>query len=296
VQKPNHEGQAWRSWPLAQLEHEYSPSSCVPSLEVLLAKYAASSRDAERRLKCKKDLHWGEGADETLDFFPASSAAAPLLVFFHGGYWQELSKDESLFAAPDCVSNGIAYTAINYTLAPRARVATIVDQCPRAIAWLLGHADALGFDPRRLFVAGSSAGAHLAAMLLASGRQRAMGLPDRAISGAILLSGIYDLEPLIPTYVNAPLHLSVADAQELSPLDLPLGLPRPTIIAWGENETAEFKRQSRNYASRLLAAGFPVTTLEAAGCNHFDIVFDLANPESELGRATLALVASASSR
>jgi arylformamidase len=290
VSKPNHKGQAWRSWPLAQLEREYSPSSCVPSLAVLLAQYAASSRDAEQRLKCKKDLHWGEGADQTLDFFPAGSPDAPLLVFFHGGYWQELSKNESLFAALNCVANGIAYTAINYTLAPRARVATIVDQCPRAIVWLLSHADTLGFNPGRLFVAGSSAGAHLAAMLLVASGQRATGLPDRAISGAILLSGIYDLEPLIPTYVNAPLHLSVADAEKLSPMGLPLGPPRPTIVAWGENETSEFKRQSRDYALRLLTAGFPVTALEAPGCNHFDIVFDLANRESELGRATLALV------
>jgi arylformamidase len=235
-------------------------------------------------------LRWGEEPEETLDFFPSRSADAPLLVFFHGGYWQELSKNESLFAAPDCVANGIAYAAINYMLAPRARLDTIVDRCPRAIAWLLGHADALGFDPGRLFVAGSSAGAHLAAMLLISGWRRATGLPDRAISGAILLSGIYDLEPLIPTYINAPLHLSAADAERLSPMGLPLGLPMPTIVAWGENETGEFKRQSRNYASRLQAAGFPVTTFEAAGCNHFDIVFGLANRESELGRASLALL------
>jgi arylformamidase len=290
VQKPNHKSQAWRSWPLAQLEREYSPSSCVPSLSALLAEYATASRVAEQRLNCKKDLNWGERADETLDFFPADSADAPLLVFFHGGYWQELSKNESLFAAPDCVAHGIAYAAINYALAPLARVDTIVDHCPRAIAWLLGHAGALGFDPRRLFVAGSSAGAHLAAMLLVSGWQRETGLSDRAISGAILLSGIYDLEPLIPTYVNAPLHLSLADAEKLSPMALLLGLPKPTIVAWGENETGEFKRQSRNYASRLRAAGFEVTTLEAVGRNHFDIVFDLANPESELGRATLALV------
>jgi arylformamidase len=141
-----------------------------------------------------------------------------------------------------------------------------------------------------LFVAGSSAGAHLAAMLLVSGWQLETGLSDRAISGAILLSGIYDLEPLLPTYVNAPLRLSLADAEKLSPMALLPGLPKPTIVAWGENETGEFKRQSQSYASRLRAAGFPVTALEAVGRNHFDIVFDLANPESALGRATLALV------
>jgi arylformamidase len=277
VQKPKDEGQSWRKWPLAQLEREYSPSSCVPSLSAQLAEYAAASRDAEQRLSCKKDLTWGERDDETLDFF-------------HGGYWQELSKNESLFAAPDCVANGIAYAAINYPLAPLTTVETIVDHCPRAIAWLLSHADTLGFDPRRLFVAGSSAGAHLAATMLVSRRQRGAVLCERAISGAILLSGIYDLEPLIPTYINASLRLSRADAEKLSPMALLPGLPKPTIVAWGENETGEFKRQSHNYASLLRNAGFPVTTLEAIGRNHFGLVFDLANPESALGRATLALI------
>lgn len=281
---------AWRSWPLARREKEYSPSSCITASAPILAAYAERSREAERRFTCRKNLRWGEKPEETCDFFPAASAAAPLLLFIHGGYWQELSKNESLFAAPDCVSNGIAYAAIDYSLAPHARLETIVGQCRRATAWLYHQAAALGFDRRRLYVAGSSAGAHLAAMLLVSGWHQAAGIPEDVVAGAVLLSGIYDIEPLMGTYIDATLHLMPADAATLSPVRLPLGRPVRTIVAWGEHETGEFKRQSARFASRLAAVGFPVSSFEVAGANHFDIVFGLAARTSPLGRATLELI------
>ena len=60
----------------------------------------------------------------------------PVLVFFHGGYWQELSKQESAFAAPQCLARGIAYAAVDYTLAPKATLSAIVDECRAAVARL----------------------------------------------------------------------------------------------------------------------------------------------------------------
>jgi arylformamidase len=283
--------EAWRSWPLAQREREYSPSSCAPSSATIIADYASRSRQAERNLPCRKNLRWGDGPDEQFDFFPAASPNAPLLMFIHGGYWQELSKDASLFAAPDCIANGIAYAAIDYTLAPRASIATIVDQCRRAVASLHRQAAALGFDHRRLFVAGSSAGAHLAAMLLVRGWHETYGVREDAVAGAVLLSGIYDLAPLIGTYIDAALHLTLADATALGPIRLAHGRSVPAVVAWGEFETGEFKRQSQHYAEKLRVEGSSVSEFEAPETNHFDIVFGLADRTTTLGSATLKLIA-----
>jgi arylformamidase len=280
----------WRDWPLAERERQYSPSRCVPAYPPYFEAYVARSRDAERRCRCYKDLRWGEQPEETFDYFPAATPDAPLLVYFHGGYWQELSKNESLFAAPGCVANGIAFAAIEYALAPKATLETIVDQARRALASLHRQAATLGFDARRIYVAGSSAGAHLAAMLLVEGWQTDFGLPSGAVAGAILLSGIYDLEPLVGTYIDAALHLSAADVATLSPARLKLGRPVKTVVAWAENETSEFKRQSQAFASQLRAGGFPVSEFEVAGQNHFDIVFGLADATALLGSATIALI------
>jgi arylformamidase len=279
----------WRNWPLAERERQYSPSTCVAAIEPLLDAYVARSREAEAHLTCQKNVRWGERPDDTFDYFPAASASSPLLVYFHGGYWQEHSKDESLFAAPDCVANGIAFAAIDYTLAPRASVATIVEQCRRAIASLHRQATTLGFDARRIYVSGNSAGAHLAAMLLVAGWQDAHGLADDVIAGAVLLSGIYDIEPLMGTYIDAALHLTAESAAALSPLRLKLGRPVKTIVAWGDNETGEFKRQSRAFAAALARSGFPVSAFELPGTNHFDIVFGLADRGSLLGQATIEM-------
>jgi arylformamidase len=280
----------WRDWPLAERERQYSPSRCVPAYAPYFEAYVARSRDAERRCRCQKDLRWGENPDETFDYFPAAVAGAPLLVYFHGGYWQELSKNESLFAAPDCVASGVAFVAIDYMLAPKATLSTIVDQARRAIVSLHRQAATLGFDARRIYVAGSSAGAHLAAMLLVDGWQTDCGLPAGAVAGAILLSGIYDLEPLVGTYIDAALRLSPADVATFSPARLKLGRPVKTVVAWAENETSEFKRQSRSIAAKLQGSGFPVLAFEVAGANHFDIVFELADSHTQLGKATIDLI------
>jgi arylformamidase len=288
--KPTPDSESWRDWPLEKLEREYSPSSCVPSITPFLEAYVSRSEAAAKELPHRANLKWGEGEDELFDFFPAASPTAPLLVFFHGGYWQEHSKNDVLFVAADCVRNGIAYASVNYTLAPSITVAGIVDQCRRAVRAIHNQSQELGFNRSRLFVAGSSAGAHLASMMLYNDWQKGSEAGAERVAGAILLSGVYDLAPLIPTYINEALNLNQEEATRLSPLHQPLGPPVPVIVAWGENETSEFKRQGQTFASRLQGANFPVTALEVPVANHFDIVFEIADRASPLGRLSLDLI------
>jgi arylformamidase len=261
----------WRSLSDAEREREYSPSSCIDgNYQPYIRAYAERS-DAARRAHPPKTVRYGPGERQTIDLFvPANVARPPVLVFFHGGYWQELSKQDSAFAALNCLAHGIAYAAVDYTLAPAATLSAIVEECRAAIARLE--------DVGPLVVAGSSAGAHLAAMV-ANERMR----------GAVLVSGLYDLEPLIGTSINADLGLDAAEAARNSPLRRPLaGLP-PSLVCWGENETDQFKRQSRAMARALRSAGASCETFECAGRNHFDVILDLADPASALGRRTLAL-------
>lgn len=284
---------AWRALDATSLARAYSPSSCIGGhYQPFVQAYA------ERSAQARATLPWqthrcGPAPAQRLDLFlpPATAAGSrpPLLVFIHGGYWQALGKDQSAFAAVDCVQQGIAQAVIDYTLAPQATLPQIVAECRQALRWLHGQADALGFDADRIVVAGSSAGAHLAAMVALPGASTG---GDEGCAGCVratvLVSGIFELEPLLGTAINAALGLTLPVARAMSPALQPLAGFVPSIVCWGEVETDEFKRQGRDFAAALRAAGTPCPAFEVPARNHFDIVFDLARPGTLLGQAVLA--------
>jgi arylformamidase len=128
-----------------------------------------------------------------------------------------LDSADSCFMAKCFTEAGACVVAVNYTLAPLVRLAEIVRQCRAAVAWLHAHAREFGGDPRRIHVGGSSAGGHLAAMMLAPGWEADFGVPDNLVAGATLLSGLYDLEPVRLGHPNEWLKLGAADVAALSP-------------------------------------------------------------------------------
>jgi arylformamidase len=298
----------WRALSSQAREQAYSPSSCIGGNYLpFINAYATQSRAAHARCIALgaqwHELRYGALPAQRMDVcVPARSAlhqrAPGLLVFIHGGYWQELSAHDSLFAAADCISQGVAFAALDYTLAPQASVGDIVAECRAALVYLAHQASRLGFDAQNIVLAGSSAGAHLAAMVAwpgwqttASGGQEAVQGADGSfqVRAAVLVSGIYELEPLVGTTINAALGLTATSAQAQSPALLPLAGFARSLVVWGDNETAEFKRQSQAFAGQLVAAQSPCETLEIAGRNHFDVILNLADAATPLGRRTMAL-------
>jgi arylformamidase len=272
----------YAGWDRAALDRQYSPSSRIPSLQVYLDEYARSSALARRRWPVRTDLRYGPTAAEVLDYFPGATRDAPVQVFVHGGNWQELTKESSAFAAEPFLRSGAAFVAVDYGLAPAVPLDGIVAMVRRCVAWLPTHAAELGFDPRRIHLSGSSAGAHLVAMALVSGASGS-GL----VAGATLLSGIYDLEPVRHCYVNAALRLDADAARRHSPAgQLPSRLP-PVIIARGGNETDEYVRQ-HDLMAAALRPRTRLTEVVAPDRNHFDLPYDLGVPGTELGDAVLA--------
>ncbi|MEM9564335.1 MAG: alpha/beta hydrolase [Actinomycetota bacterium] len=277
-----------RRWPVGidlprdRRETEYSPSHRLPDrdLSPFLDRYGADSAEA-RRLNQPTTHAYGDSSTTTLDLFlppilsgreqpsDARPGPPPVHVFIHGGYWQQLSKLDSAFLAPACADTGLALAAVDYTLAPAATLDQIVDECTTALRWLRTNGESLGLDVDRMVVSGSSAGAHLAAMA-------ALRLPrtERPF-GLVLVSGVYLLEPLIGTSINDAVGLDAEAATRNSPLLQTLdGFP-PAVVAFGDDESDEFKAQSRGLVDALAGAGTPVREVEVARRNHFDVVFDI---------------------
>lgn len=281
----------WRARAQADLEHQYDARATVPDIGIELKAYRDASLPMYDLSPCWRDVAYGSGPDETLDLFPvAGRPDAPLLVFIHGGYWRALHSQDSVFMAQQLTAQGVAVAAINYTLAPQATLAHIVGQCQRAVAWLLKDAASHGVAPKRTLLSGSSAGAHLAAMLLTPDWQAECGVPPQSLRGGVLLSGLYDLEPIQKCLPNTWLHMSVQESKDLSPIHHLPDPKLPLYVAVAEQDTDEFKRQSRDFAAACSAQGNPVTWHEARQRNHFNIVLDWTDPQSHLFQATMAMV------
>ena len=267
------------------LDREYNARATTPEVEGIIAAYRARTDAAKAALRwCTQS--YGPTEPERLDIYPAGEGA-PVLVFIHGGYWRALDSADAGSMAPAFVATGACVVSVNYTLAPAASLDRIVDECRRALAWVHANIARFGGDPSRIHVAGSSAGGHLAGMLLVSGWQAALGLPERALAGATLLSGLFDLRPLPATHINAWMTLDEASAARNSPALLPLPSGLPVVLAYGETETGEFKRQSEDFARALREAGCEAALVPPRPrSNHFDIVFDLGEPGNALHEAT----------
>lgn len=270
---------------------QYNARASIPDHPYVFTRWVRESEQVRRRSAALLDLAYGEASGERLDFFPASRRDAPLLVFIHGGWWRSLDKSDFSFIAPAYTNAGFNVALTNYTLAPEADIEDIVAQQAKALAWLYHHAEQTDFDRTKIFIAGHSAGAHLAAMMLAtdwSGLDDE--LPADLLKAGILLSGLYDLRPLLQApFVNVDLRLTPQRAERLSPA---LHLPTPAtpfITAVGGLESDEFKRQ--NALIGQVGAACHLADIALPEANHLTICDAFATPGTALFDATLRVLA-----
>jgi arylformamidase len=270
----------------AALDAQYNLRAAVPEHLTYFARYERESAALRARRPGRPDLAYGPTARQAIDLFLPRAAAAPLLVFIHGGYWQSRDRKDFSFVAGPLLERGAAVALLGYDLAPEVRMDAIVGEVRAGLAWLYRHAPAHGCDPARLYVAGHSAGGHLAAMALATD-WRATGLPSDPIKGVCAISGVFDLEPIRLCYLNEVVGLDEAEARRNSPLHQPLHGRCPVTVAVGELETQAFHEQSRAFAARLERDGRQCQLLVQPEVDHFGIVMSMAEADAPLVR-TLA--------
>lgn len=274
----------------AYFDVQYNARASVEDFDQYPRQYRALSDQAHASLRCFKDVSYGPGAGELLDIFPAERADAPVLLFIHGGYWRALSKADSAFMAPALTAAGACVVVLEYDLAPVVTLDHIVDQTRRALSWLYRNIAEFGGDPKRLYASGSSAGGHLTGMLLAGGWHASHGVPANVLRGALPISGLFDLNPLLDTHINEWMGMDEAAARRNSPaFHLPTQ-ETELVISYGALETAEFARQSHAFLDAWNARGLSGRFVETPGKNHFDVVLELGQPGTPLYGAVLELM------
>ena len=224
-----------------QLDNQYNNRLHVPDFASYLERWDTLSEAARTKHAYIKDLQYGDHPRERLDIFPCNKPNAKVLVFIHGGYWQLFDKTKFHFIAEALLPHNITTVFINYPLAPAATMDEIVASCQKGMLWLQQNLPAFNADPNNLYLAGHSAGAHLAAMIMC----KATGILPHFIKGICLLSGLFNLIPIHLSNRNEVLQMDKEMALRNSPVELLRGPICPMLIAAGANETEEDRKSTR---------------------------------------------------
>jgi acetyl esterase/lipase len=235
---------------------------------------------------------------QTLDLFLPSKTGErkPLLIaFVHGGFWRESDDGYGIgeALAEALVPQGVAVALIRYALAPAHKFPAQAEDIARALAYLHRVADTHGFDPKRVFLMGHSAGAHLASLVALDGRYLSdAGAPPHAVAGVIAVSGIYDLTggPIAQRADELLAPVFGSDARTLrdaSPVNHARREP-PFLVLSAENDFGGFQPDARRFAARLRAAGNrDVQDIILKDFDHFSIFGHLRAPQSPVRELVL---------
>lgn len=272
-----------------QLDRAYDQSVWAPQMAQLEAEDGLASA-ALREIMPPVTRQYGPADGELIDIFaPAGGRSAPVLVFIHGGAWTRNTREDASYPAPTLVGRGAAYLAPDFGSLRTVRLPQMVAACRAAVAWAIGNAASFGGDPDRVFLAGHSSGAHLAACVLTTD-WTAHGLPPDAIKGGFLMSGMYDLHPVVLSSRRQFLHLTAEEVAAFSPMRHLDRIACPIAIVSAEGDSPEFRRQSRVFADALEGMGRLASRMVVRDANHFEEPKRLADPQTEVSRAILSLM------
>jgi len=267
----------YRDYDAEEFERQYNARILVPDCEETVTALTERSRKYRAGLDDPQlDIPYGTSARERLDVFPAADPRSPVLLYIHGGYWRSRDKDSYSFVAEALAGSGVTVVVCSYSHCPHVTLGHIVRQMRAVCTWIWNHIEHYNGNAHQLCVCGNSAGGHLSAMLAATDWTEVdVTLPPDLIKGAMILSGLFDLEPLLLHSVNEAVNLTPESARRHSPILLQPTLAGPFVCAVGGNESDEFKRQSREFTEAWRERGADIEYVEVANRDHFSIVTDL---------------------
>jgi arylformamidase len=282
---------------IAWLNEQYSPSRTAHDFNGSIQSYKAGTEAARAAITGNRHrvLAYGAPPSNRIEcFLPRTEGAAgaarrgaPIFAFLHGGWWQELSIDYAAAPAVALTDAGAIFASIGYTLTPAVGLREIVAEVSAALTTIAANATGMGGDPRRIVLAGHSAGAHLAAAQLTALAPEA---PRYTAAGLLLIGGAYDLGPIAESYVNEKVRMSEADAAALSPALLTPLHDVPVKIRVGEEEPEEFRRNAALLLERWAPNLSAIDSATLSGRDHFDALDELADPHGHLYADALELL------
>ncbi len=272
----------WQTASASELELQFNPRAAVPDFESYLGAWADLGKRARAEHVFEANIRYGKGAHQLIDIFPGAESG-PAVVYVHGGFWRALSKDAFSGVAGTLSRFGITTAIVGYDLCPEVTLDRQIDEIGEALDWCFEHLASYNVDTSRLFLAGSSAGAHLLATNLFRSVER-----SKRYAGACLSSGIYDVRPVMRISVNRDIGLDEASAERNSPLLQISKISTRLAIVVGGAESPAWISQSRELKRICDSAGCDSRLIVVPNAHHFSV--GLGRPGSEATNAMLDLM------
>jgi acetyl esterase/lipase len=249
-------------------------------------------------MRVQRDIAYATdaGRQQLLDVYsPTTGGAHPIVVWIHGGGWRQGDKALVQRKPQALVDRGWVFVSVNYRLVPQVTVQQMTGDIAKSIKWVHAHAAEYGGNPDKIFVAGHSAGAHLAALVCTDDRYlKAEGLPLPAIKGCIPVdTAAYDARekvrsvgPLMAGRNAEIFGRDEAAQKELSPVShVAANKGIPPFLILHVASRADSRSQSEAFAKALHDAGVEARVVAAAGKTHGTINSDLGLPDDEPTKA-----------
>jgi len=232
-------------------------------------------------------------ARQVLDLYlPKDAARPPLVILIHGGAFRGGSKSHE--NAARWLREGYAVAAVDYRLSGDAIFPAQIEDCKAAVRWLRAHAKRHGYDPERFGVYGTSAGAHLAAMVGTTGGPSAFDVGEYLdVSSRVqavvdnygptdflqmdahrLPEGQVHDAPDSPesTLIGGAIQEHPDRARAANPITYVSPDDPPFLVIHGDRDPLVPHHQSELLVAALERAGVPVTfyTVKGGGHGRFD--------------------------
>jgi arylformamidase len=289
----------WRDMDQKALDDAYDQDVYAPNRPLIVTRRIAAAERTRAILGPPQRVAYGPSPYEQLDIFraptPSSAASgggkgggAPINVFVHGGAWRRNKAADYAAQAEPLIRAGAHCVIVDFINVEQSGgdLMPMYEQVRRALAWAWRNAESFGGDRNRFYISAHSSGSHLSACVLTDG-WREEGLPADFCKGALLLSGMYDLDPVRLSKRSSYVNFTDAMVEKLSSQRHLYALTTPLILGYGTEETPEFQRQTRDFFAAVQARAKPVELIVGEAHNHFELLETLANPYGLAGRAVL---------
>lgn len=223
---------------------------------------------------------YGADPDQTLYVFRPKQAQPnlPILIFVHGGSWQEGNAADYGFVSRAFAANGFLTFVVNYRKHPQHPFPSFVQDVATSLKWVHSNAVQYGGDAEKIFLVGHSAGAYDIALAVLDQRYlEEAGTTEKYIKGIATLAGPFDFLPL-DSDITREVFGKISDLESTQPINFVRKDAPSFLILHGTADTTVYPKNAKSLLKHLTDVGASAKLIEYQGVSHVGILLDIAKP------------------